>query len=416
MSVTTIAIVGAGMGGARAAITLRSAGFDGRIVLLGAEADAPYERPPLSKAFLRGEQERSAIDITPKGASWTDIDVELRLGTEVTELDPGASTLGIAGGERLPFDRALLVTGSEPRRLEVPGADLEGVHLLRTVEDAQHIGAAIARGGPIVIIGGGWIGAEVAACARQRGAGVVLLTGSAPLLEKALGPEVAGVYADLHRRHGVDLRQRAQASAVEGSNGRVSRVRLADGTSVEADAVVVGIGAVPRTRLAEKAGLEVAGGVRVDDLFRTSAANLWAVGDIAVMRHPVLDRDVRLDHWAAAWFGGPAAARSMLGTGAPYERIPYLYSDQYDLSMEAWGVPPRWDRVVIRGEPAAGSFEAFWLLEGRIVGTMLGGHGDKEQRKALESLVRMAVKAGPDVLADAKVPIDSLVTEDTPSS
>jgi 3-phenylpropionate/trans-cinnamate dioxygenase ferredoxin reductase subunit len=411
MSVPTFAIVGAGMAGARAAITLRNEAFDGRIILLGTEADAPYERPPLSKAFLRGEQERSAIDITPKGASWTDIDVELRLSVEVMDLDVGASTLTLDNGVRVTFDRLLLATGSEPRRLDVPGADLDGVHVLRTVRDAEHIGAAIARGDRIVVIGGGWIGAEVAAGARQRGAPVTLLTGSAPLLERTLGPEVAVVYAELHRRHGVDIRQGSQATAIESMAGRVSGVRLADGTSLAADTVVVGIGAVPRVGLAERAGLEVAGGVRVDARFRTSGPDVWAVGDIALMRHPILERDVRLDHWAAAWFGGPAAARSMLGRGAQYERIPYLYSDQYDLSMEAWGVPPRWDRVVIRGEPASGEFLAFWLLDGRIVGSMLGGQGDTATRKALEALVRAAVEVEPAALADPAIAIDSLVPE-----
>lgn len=414
MSTSTIAIVGAGMGGGRAAITLRSEGFEGRVILVGAEADAPYERPPLSKAFLRGEQERSTIDITPKDATWADIGVELRLGTDVTGLDPGASTLVLASGERLGYDQVLLATGSEPRRLDVPGANLDGVHLLRTVEDSQRIGAAIERGGPMVVIGGGWIGAEVAACARQRGAQVTLLTGSQPLFWRTLGSEVAEVYAELHRRQGVDLRQGAQATAIEGQDGRVHAVRLADGTSIAADAVVVGIGAAPRVGLAERAGLELAGGVRVDPMFRTSAPGVWAVGDIAVMRHPVLDRDVRLDHWAAAWFGGPAAARSMLGKGAPYVRIPYLYSDQYDLSMEAWGVPSRWDRVVVRGEPASGAFEAFWLLDDHIVGTMIGanGYGEAAQRKALEALVRSSAVVEPAVLADPGVAIASLVPQD----
>jgi 3-phenylpropionate/trans-cinnamate dioxygenase ferredoxin reductase subunit len=416
MSLPTFAIVGAGMAGARAAITLRNEGFDGRVILLGAEAEAPYERPPLSKAFLRGEQERAAIAITPKGASWSDIEVELRLGVEVTELDARTSTLTLDNGERVAYDRLLLATGSEPRRLDLPGADLDGVYLLRTVKDAEHIGAAIARGDRIVVIGGGWIGAEVAACARQRGAPVTLLTGASPLLERTLGSEVAAVYAALHRRHGVDIRQGGQASAIVGGAGRVTGVRLADGTSLEADTVVVGIGALPRVGLAERAGLEVAGGVRVDVLFRTSVPDVWAVGDIALMRHPVLDRDVRLDHWAAAWFGGPAAARSMLGKGVPYERVPYLYSDQYDLSMEAWGVPHRWDRVVIRGEPASGEFLAFWLLDGHIVGTMLGGHGEASQRKVLEALVRSSVMADPGPLADPGITIGSLLPESPEAS
>jgi 3-phenylpropionate/trans-cinnamate dioxygenase ferredoxin reductase subunit len=275
------------------------------------------------------------------------------------------------------------------------------------VRDAERIGEAIARGGPIVVIGGGWIGAEVTACARQRGSDVALLTGRSALFARTLGPEVGAIYADLHQRHGVDLRQGGQAAAIEGHGGRVTGVRMTDGTLLPADAVVVGIGAVPRSGLAAQAGLDVQGGVRVDPLFRTSAQEVFAVGDIALMRHPVLDRDVRLDHWAAAWFGGPAAAKAMLDRGSPYERIPYLYSDQYDLSMEAWGVPPRWDRVVVRGDTTTGSFLAFWLLEGRVVGTMLGGHEDI--RKPLEELVRSAAEVDPAALADPAVPIASLV-------
>jgi 3-phenylpropionate/trans-cinnamate dioxygenase ferredoxin reductase subunit len=405
----TFAIVGAGMAGARAAITLRSEGFDGRLVLVGAEPDAPYERPPLSKGFLRGEQARKTLDITPKGKTWSDIDVELRLGTEVVAIDPAAGTLTTGDGGELAFDRLLLATGSEPRRPPIPGIELDGVHLLRTVRDSELISAAIERGGPIVVIGGGWIGAEVAACARQRGAEVALLTGSSPLFERTLGPEVGAIYAALHRHHRVDLRQGAQAAVIEGDGGRVSAVRLSDGTRLPADAVVIGVGASPRTRLAEQAGLVVEHGVRVDPLWRTSDPTIWAVGDIALMHHPVLGRDVRLDHWAAAWFGGPAAARSMLDRGVPYERIPYLYSDQYDLSMEAWGVPPQWDQVVVRGEPASGSFLAFWLLDGRIVGAMLGGPADGERRKVLESLVRSAVQVMPAALVDPAVPVESFL-------
>jgi 3-phenylpropionate/trans-cinnamate dioxygenase ferredoxin reductase component len=404
----TAVIVGAGMAGARAAITLRTEGFDGRLVLVGDEPDPPYERPPLSKGVLRGEQTLEDIAITPKGAGWSEADVELRLGTTVADVDIPARTVTTGDGEHLAFDRLLLATGSEPRRPDLPGIELDGVHVLRTVRDAEAIGTAIERGGPVVVIGGGWIGAEVAACARQRGASVSLVTGGSALLERLLGAEVSAVYAQLHRRHGVDLRERATAVAIDGSRGRVTAVRLADGSRLAASAVVLGVGASPRVRLAERAGLVVDVGVRVDPSFRTSAPTVWATGDIAVMRHPVLDRDVRLDHWAAAWFGGPAAARSMLGRGRPYERIPYLYSDQYDLAMEAWGVPPRWDRVVMRGEPASGSFVAYWLLDGRVVGAMLGGPGEPEERKALEAMVRSAVRVEPAILADPVLPIGSL--------
>jgi 3-phenylpropionate/trans-cinnamate dioxygenase ferredoxin reductase subunit len=401
----TIVIVGAGMAGARAAITLRSQGHTGRLVLIGAEPVAPYERPPLSKHYLRGEKSPAEIAITPKDTDWQGIGVDLRVDARVTRVDLHARAVDLADGERIGFERLLLATGSEPRRLPVPGADLDGVLLLRTIADADRIRAAITGGRPIVVVGGGWIGGEVAGCCRQLGAEVTLLTGSLGLLERQLGPEVAAIYSDLHRRHGTDLRA-GEAAAIEGADGRVSGVRLADRSLLPAAAVVVGIGAAPRLDLAQAAGLEVGRGVRVDPLFRTSAPGVWAVGDIAEAWHPLLERHVRLDHWAAAWFGGPAAARSMLDAGAPYERVPYLYSDQLDLSMEMWGVPHDWDRVVIRAGDEPGSWTAFWLQGGRVVGTMLGNLPDA--RKPLEALVKARAVVDPEGLVDPSVPLEEL--------
>ena len=401
----TFVIVGAGMAGARAAITLRKEGFDGRLLLIGSEPEEPYERPPLSKGYLRGEQQPADLAIRPKDQDWHDIGVELRTSTTVTRIDRSASAIELDDGTTIAFDRLLLATGSEPRALELPGSDLDGVLMLRTRQDADRIRRAIGEHGRIVVIGGGWIGAEVAACARQVGAEVTLLTGRSPLLHGPLGTEVAAIYADLHRANGIDLRQGAQTVAIEGDGQRVTAVRTADG-SVPASVVVVGIGAAPRVGLALEAGLSVDGGVRVDPLFRTRDEHIWAVGDIAVMRHPTLHRDVRLDHWAAAWFGGPAAAKSMLDVGTPYERVPYLYSDQFDLSMEAWGAPPAWDRVVIR-RVSNDAFVAVWLAGGVVVGTMLGN--TPEARKPLEALVRTQSVVDPDRFADTSVPLETLI-------
>ena len=398
-------IVGAGMAGARAAITLRKEGYDGRLVLVGDEARAPYERPPLSKHYLRGEEPAEKLAIAPADG-WEAAGIELLLGRRATGLDPAAAQVELDGGERLAYDRVLLATGSEPRRLDGPGADLDGVLVLRTLDDADRLNAAIRSGRPLVVVGGGWIGAEVAACARQLGADVVLLTGRSGLLEKQLGPEVGGIYARLHRRHGVDLREGASVGWLEGSAGKVERVRLTDGSTVPAATVVVGVGATPRLDLARAAGLAIGGGVHVDELLRTSAEGVYAVGDIAEAWHPLLGRRVRLDHWAAAWFGGPAAARSMLDRGTPYERLPYFYSDQYDVSMEAWGVPLRWDRVVLRGDPESGSFLAFWLLGGVVEGALLANQ--PEVRKPLEALVRSRRQVDAERLADPSVPLDDL--------
>ncbi len=402
----TFVIVGAGMAGARAAITLRKDGFDGRLLLIGTEPDAPYERPPLSKGYLRGEQQPAEIAIRPKDQDWLDIGVELRTGTTVTRIDRAAGAVELDDGTSVGFDRLLLATGSEPRRLDLPGSDLDGVLQLRTRQDADRIRDAVRSNGRIVVIGGGWIGAEVAACSRQLGAEVTLLTGRSPLLQGPLGTEVASVYADLHRARGVDLRQGARSVAIDGDGGHVTAVRTDDGTRHPASVVVVGVGAAPRVGLALDAGLSVDGGVRVDPLFRTSDERIWAVGDIAIMRHPTLHREVRLDHWAAAWYGGPAAAKSMLDAGAPYERVPYLYSDQFDLSMEAWGVPPTWDQVVIR-RTGGDAFVAAWLARGVVVGTMLGNAPDA--RKPLEALVRTQVRVDAERFADASVPLETLI-------
>jgi 3-phenylpropionate/trans-cinnamate dioxygenase ferredoxin reductase subunit len=406
MSQQTFLVVGAGMAGARVAITLRKEGLDGRLILLGEESRAPYERPPLSKYYLRGEKAADEIAIEPADGGWDAAGVELRLGVRVTRLDPGAHLVELEGGERVGYDRVVLATGSEPRRLDVPGADLDGVLYLRTIEDADRIREAIRAGNRIAVLGGGWIGAEVAASVRQLGADAVLLTGRLGLLERHLGPEVSGIYGDLHVRHGADLRSGGQVAELRGRDGRLVEVVLTDGTAVAVGALVVGIGAEPRLALAREAGLETGAGVRVDPLFRTSAPDVFAVGDIAEAWHPVLERHVRLDHWAAAWFGGPAAARSMLDKGTPYERIPYFYSDQYDLSMEAWGVPREWDRVVVRGGAVDAGFLAFWLLRGRIVGAMLGNR--PEARKQLEPLVRNRVAVDPRRLGDAAIPLDEL--------
>jgi 3-phenylpropionate/trans-cinnamate dioxygenase ferredoxin reductase subunit len=404
MSSQTFVIVGAGMAGARVAITLRKEGFEGRLVLLGAETRAPYERPPLSKYYLRGEKSADELAIEPTDGGWDAARVELRTGTTVTRLDPGAHQVELEGGKRLAYGRVMLATGSEPRRLDTPGADLDGVLYLRTIDDSDRIRDAIRSGGRIAVMGGGWIGAEVAACARQLGADVTLLTGRQPLLERHLGAEVAGIYRDLHARNGVEARSGAQVVELKGRDGRLAEVHLSDGSVVHATALVVGIGAEPRLAMAREAGLGTGAGVRVDPLFHTSDPDVFAVGDIAEAWHPLFERYVRLDHWAAAWFGGPAAARSMLDKGAPYERVPYLYSDQYDLSMEAWGVPPAWDRVIVRRDPAQEGFLAFWLKEGRVVGAMLGNR--PEARKHLEPLVKARAVADPARLADESVPLD----------
>jgi 3-phenylpropionate/trans-cinnamate dioxygenase ferredoxin reductase component len=360
-------IVGAGLAGAKAAETLREEGYDGRVVLLGAEEEQPYERPPLSKEYLRGEAERASAAVHEAGF-YAEHDIELRTGTAVTGLDVGARELELESGERLPFDRLLLATGAEPRRLRVPGAELDGVHLLRTLADSDALRERLDMGGRLVVVGAGWIGSEVAASARQRGLDVTIVAPEAVPLERVLGLEVGGVYRDLHRDHGVELRMQAGVAAFEGA-GRVERVRLQDGTAIVCDAVVAGVGAMPCTGLAEAAGLAVENGVLVDGRLESSVSGIFAAGDVANHLHPALGR-LRVEHWDNALHQGPAAARAMLGSEEPYARTPYFFSDQYDVGMEYSGHPAGWDRVVLRGDPASFEFNAFWLTGDRVLAEM----------------------------------------------
>jgi 3-phenylpropionate/trans-cinnamate dioxygenase ferredoxin reductase subunit len=363
-------VVGGGLAGATAAVGLREAGFDGRIVLVGEEPGEPYERPPLSKEYLRGERDGDAVLVHPP-AAYADAGVELLAGTRVVAVDPAAGVAVLDGGERLRWDRLLLATGSSARRLPVPGADLDGVHHLRTLADADALAAGLRGAGRVVVVGAGWIGTEVAASARALGRDVVVVAPDDVPLQRVLGVELGAVFRDLHAEHGVDLRLGTGVDAVVGT-GSVEGVRLGDGTVVEADLVVAGVGAVPRTELAEAAGLAVdRGGVVVDAHLRASAPGVFAAGDIASAWHAHYRRHVRLEHWANARHQGAAAARSMLGAGEPYDRLPYFFTDQYDLGMELSGDPTGAARVVVRGDVAERRFVAFWLDgEDRVLAAM----------------------------------------------
>ncbi len=335
----TYVIVGASLAGAKAAEALREEGFDGRVVLLGKEDERPYERPPLSKDYLRGESEREKVYVHPEGF-YEEHDIELRTGTEVERIDTGASEVELHGGERIGYDRLLLTTGSEPRRLSVPGADLDGVLYLRELQDSDALAKRLDAGGRTVVIGAGWIGAEVAASARQKGLDVSLVEMAAVPLESSLGPELGAIYAGVHRDHGVDLRTGARLDAFEG-DGRVERVRLADGSTLDCDFVVVGVGVVPRTGLAEQAGLSVDNGILVSQRLESSVAGVFAAGDVANAFHPFYGRKLRVEHWANALNQPAAAARAMLGKDGAYDRLPYFFSDQYDVGMEYTGLRGR---------------------------------------------------------------------------
>jgi 3-phenylpropionate/trans-cinnamate dioxygenase ferredoxin reductase subunit len=399
-----VVVVGASLAGASAVQALREHGYAGRIVLAGDEPERPYERPPLSKGYLQGAAERDSAFVHPAG--WYDEhDVELRLATEVIALDRTAHQVVTASGERLGYDRLLLATGSSPRRLTVPGAELDGVHYLRRLSDSDRLRDAFAAAGRVAIVGAGWIGLETAAAARSAGLEVTLLEGAALPLLRVLGPEIATVFADLHRAHGVDLRLGVTVAELTGRDGVVTGVRLGDGTVVPADLVVVGVGIAPNDLLAREAGLAVGNGVTVDQWLRTSDPVVFAAGDVADAYHPFLGRHVRVEHWANARRQGAAAAATMLGGHAAYDRLPYFFSDQYDLGMEytGWVEPGEYDEVVLRGDPASGRFLAFWMSRGRVLAGMNVNVWDVAAD--IEALVRARVAVDVDQLRDPGVPL-----------
>jgi 3-phenylpropionate/trans-cinnamate dioxygenase ferredoxin reductase subunit len=407
----TFIIVGAGMAGAKAAETLRAEGFDGRLLLFGDEPVRPYERPPMSKTYLRGQSTFDAAAVHDADFYKTH-DIELHTSTVVASVDAAASEVQLAAGARLGYERLLLATGAEPRRPNVPGVELEGFHLLRTVADSDAIHAAVTAGAPVVVIGAGWIGSEVAASARELGAEVTMIDLVSVPLERVLGPEVGGVYRDLHEAHGVKVRLGVGIEAMKGA-GRIEEVRLTDGSVIPAGAVVAGIGVLPRTELAAAAGLHIDNGVLTDACLATSAPEIYAAGDVASAWHPLYGAPIRLEHWSAALNQGPAAARNMLGLATPYEKTPYFFSDQYDLGMEYRGWAPTYDRVVFRGDPAGGEFIAFWLRDGAVAAAMNANVWD--QGDPLDALVRAQRVVDPGALADPGTDLAALAgTEATP--
>ena len=356
----TFVIAGAGLAGAKAAETLRSEGFDGRVVLVGTETGLPYERPPLSKSYLMGESSRADAEVHPP-EFYAEHDIELLEGVTATALDPGAHRLTLDNAGALDYDRLLLTTGAVPRRPPLDGIDLAGVRLLRAITDSDALRSRFEQdGAAVAIIGAGWIGCEVAAAARTLGAQVTLIEMAATPLETVLGAEIGGFFGDVHRSHDVDLRTSARVARIVGDT-QVAGVALGDGTTVACDTVVVGVGVAPDTRLAETAGLELDNGIAVDEQLRTSDPDIFAAGDVANALHPRYGRRIRVEHWANALNQGPAAARSMLDRGEPYARLPYFFSDQYDIGMEYTGLHAPTDRLVVQGQLDPAGFRAFWV-------------------------------------------------------
>jgi 3-phenylpropionate/trans-cinnamate dioxygenase ferredoxin reductase component len=398
-------IAGASLAGAKAAETLRDEGFDGDILLIGAEPERPYERPPLSKGYLLGNDPRDAVYVHP--ADWYDEhDVRLIEGITVTEIDPATRTIattGPAGELDLSYDRLLLATGASPRRLSFPGSDREEVLYLRTITDSDRLRSAFQPGTRVVVAGAGWIGLETTAAARTADCPVTVLEPQPGALHDQVGPELGAVFADLHRVHGVEFR--FGEKAVEFRPGMVI---TSGGAEIPADVLVVGIGAAPNDGLAARAGLETGNGVLTDAALRTSDPNIFAAGDAANSFHPLLGRRVRVEHWANALNGGPAAARSMLGQPVSYDRVPYYYSDQYELGMECAGLPApgAYDQVLYRGDQRALEFVAFWLANGAVVAGMNVNVWDVQDD--IQSLIRSGRPIDPALLTNPEIPLTDL--------
>src|SRR5580693_2823701 len=398
----TFVIVGASLAGAKAAETLRDEGFDGEIVLIGSEQERPYERPPLSKGYLLGNDERDSVYVHP--ADWyAKHDVDLRLGVTVTAIDRAAATVtasGPAGTESVSYDKLLLTTGASPRRLDFPGSDSDEVLYLRTLGDSDRLRSAFQPGTRVVVAGAGWIGLETAAAARTADCPVTVLEPQHTVLHDQVGPEIGGVFADLHRAHGVEFRFGETAAEF-----RPGLVITSAGAELQADVLVVGIGAAPNDALAVNAGLEVSGGVLTDAALRTSDVNIFAAGDIANSFNPLLGRRVRVEHWANALNGGPAVAKSMLGQPVVYDRVPYFFSDQYELGMECAGLPSPgyYDQVLYRGDRSALEFIAFWLSRGAVVAGMNINVWDVNDD--IQSLIRSARPVDPSRLTIPEIPL-----------
>lgn len=406
----TFVIVGAGLAGAKAAETLREAGFSGRVVLLGSEAERPYERPPLSKGLLLGTAERDSAyvhdaDFYPKH------DIELHENTLVTGLDRGNRRVRLGDGEEIGYDKLLLATGATPRGLPIPGTGLAGVLHLRTLADSDRIAAALTAQTRLVVIGAGWIGLEIAAAARTRGAAVTVVETADLPLQAVLGDRLATVFADLHREHGVVFHFGARTRELRGT-GRVSQVVLDDGTVLDADAVLIAVGAAPNTELAEEAGLRVDNGILVDHRLSTDDPDIFAAGDVANVDHRLLGARIRVEHWANALHSGPAAARAMLDQQVSYDRLPYFYTDQYDLGMEyaGWVPPGAAAKVVIRGDEQGREFIAFWTVDGRVAAGMNVNVWDVTEQ--IQELIHAGLAGhavDPARLADPEVALTSLL-------
>lgn len=400
-------VVGAGEAGGSAVQVLREEGFDGILVLVGAEEHLPYERPPLSKSYLNGEPYKSEGSLQDK--AWYEAhDVDLRLGRRAVGLDRSAREVVLDDEQRLSYDKLLIATGATPRRLHLPGADLGGVHYLRTLEDSQNLSGALTATAHVVVVGAGWIGLEVAATARGRGCKVTVVEPNEVPVKAAMGAGIGGFFADLHRQHGVEFAFGRTVTELRGDQD-VETVVLDDGTELHADLVVVGVGVLPVVDLLEADLLADDGGARVDTQMRTEDPDVFVAGDIASVENPLYGRRIRVEHWANALMDGQVAARSMMGHASEFDPAPFFFSDQYDIGMEYAGWAPA-DSAdpLIRGDLKAHAFHAFWLSDDVVVAGMHVNMWD-EGIVPVQKLIRGKVPVDRDRLVDPAVPLVDLL-------
>lgn len=399
-------IIGAGQAGAQGAASMRQAGFAGEIVMFGEEAEPPYQRPPLSKAYLQGELDAGRLYLRP-AAFYDQQKIDLRLGVRVASIDPAAKIVRTSAGQTLSYENLLIATGAPPRRLNCPGADLPGVHYLRTIADSDALRPVLKQGGRIVIIGAGYIGLEVTASARKAGLNVTVLEMADRVLARVAGREISDFFESVHRAHGVDLRLGAALDHFEGM-GRVETAVLKTGEKIPASAVLVGVGAAPAIALAEAAGLKIENGISTDERARTSDPSVFAAGDCASHPSPIYGRRMRLESVPNAIEQAKVAGTNMAGGNAIYDAVPWFWSDQYDVKLQTVGVSEGADETVLRGDPASRKFSVWYLKDARLLA--VDAVNDPAAFAVSKRLI--AAKSAPDakVLADPARDLKSLLS------
>jgi 3-phenylpropionate/trans-cinnamate dioxygenase ferredoxin reductase component len=401
----TFVIIGAGQAGGWAAKTLRDQGFEGRVIIVGDEDFAPHERPPLSKEVLLGDAEKESCLLWPPG-TLEEENIEMRLGVSVKSIDADNHTMSLDNGETLAWNKLLIATGGRARSLDVEGIGLDGVYTLRTIEDAEGIRARLTAGANVLVIGAGWIGLEVAAAARKRDASATVVEVADRVCARALTEDMSQWVHALHERHGVDIRLTTAFSHFAG-DGSIQKAVLGDGSEIDCDIAVIGIGLIPNTELAESAGLDIDNGIVVDENGQTSHPDIFAAGDVTNHPNALLGRRVRLESWENAQNQAINSAKAMLGIKEPYSEIPWFWSDQYDANIQMMGLPEEWDQTVTRGDRDAGEFIEFYLKDGEMQGA--AAINNPRDLRFTRRMITSGKKFDADALADPGVKLQKLM-------